>query len=367
VKQRGFSLIEFALVAGVLAVTGSIALVSLVKGPNQAREEEVKAAIHKIQIALERYAVDSGGFYPVFLVGAERDSNILQCYRNLSGNGVTQFPPITPFAAGRNGGWPGQPGGGVVMDALLEGYYLSEYPVNPFARPDSGMWHSMAVDGWRLGMYPYGGLHGDKMFDLGFGWGDTPQTDFVLTNVENIDENQARNSGGASDPDNDAPGNFYYHPVFYDELPVFVHSTYASDRMHDNDWRNRNSPLLSEKVVGYYLYGYGGPGARESFEEGGQDYFNRMPFPREMSPAVKNQYEMFDCATPDTTVDAENQKRVETTGYPASEFDPWTGAWPYGRDPFRSEVQGMRSGPDGVNDWVIIEVTSFINVIQDQG
>jgi hypothetical protein len=252
------------------------------------------------------------------------------------------------------------------MDALLEGYYLSEYPVNPFARRDSGMWHSMAVDGWRLGTYPYGGLHGDKMFDLGFGWGDTPQTDFFLYTTEGIDENRARISSGVSDPDNDAPGNFYYHPVFYDELPVLVHATCEWDRMSGISQGIHQSPVRSEKVIGYYLYGYGGPGPKDSFEEGGLDFFNRMPFPRQVLPETRTQYDLLSDVLCDTTVGPHNQTRVETTGYPASEFDPWTGAWPYGRDPYRSEVQGMRSGPDGVNDWVIIEVTSFINVDQDQ-
>jgi type II secretory pathway pseudopilin PulG len=74
-----------------IAIITAIALPPLVRERIADREAEVKANIHQIQIALERYAVDSGGFYPQYLVGAERSSNILQCYLD-SGPSSSSWP-----------------------------------------------------------------------------------------------------------------------------------------------------------------------------------------------------------------------------------------------------------------------------------
>jgi hypothetical protein len=56
---------------------------------------------------------------------------------------------------------------------------------------------------------------------------------------------------------------------------------------------------------------------------------------------------------------SQNQKRVETTGYPSAEYDPWTAAYPDGIDPNNPTDNHLKSGSDGILDWVIIEVGSF--------
>jgi hypothetical protein len=240
------------------------------------------------------------------------------------------------------------------------------------------MWNSSSINNTGMtGVYPYGGLHGDKMFDLGFGWGDTPCTDFVLYTTEAIEEQEAQGDPNVySDPDLDSPGNFYYHPIFNDLIPVYFHyaANYGAVHMAINDWSNYG--ILSDEVAGYMLYGYGAAGDRDSLVEGGLDYFNRMPV-RDNLPdhgdGTPNKIATFPVPVLYTEVGAGGagtgslQERVETTGYPSQEYDPWTAAYADGINPNTpGEIDTFRkSGADGVLDWVIIEVSSGVDIKSD--
>lgn len=372
-NESGFTLIELLVVIVIIGILAAIALPNFIKARNKAREAEVKSNIHAIQIALERYAVDTGGVYPPFLVGAERNSNIIKMSIDLAGNGVSQFPVHgnTPFCKTADPAMAiGPYGERMLMDPLIQFGYLSEFPVNPFARRDTGMWNTSSINQTGMtGVYPYGGEHGDKMFDLGFGWGDTPETDFVLYTTESIEEAEAQGSDTVfSDPDLDSPGNFYYHPIFNDLIPVYFHyaANYGAVHLGMQDWSNIG--ITSDETAGYLLYGYGAAGDRDSLVEGGLDYFNRMPERTDL-PDESEIPDFLGGDILDTSVGAGGglQERVETTGYPSQEYDPWTASFADGINPQEPGVidQYRKSGADGVLDWVIIEVSSGVDIKSD--
>lgn len=373
-NQSGFTLIELLVVIVIIGILAAIALPNFIKARNKAREAEVKSNIHAIQIALERYATDSGGVYPPFLVGGERNSNILWCSIDDFNNGTfpnadwptmsfVGFPlGITPYAIVApkdiDGNMNGPYNGYDVLDgdALLCYGYLAQYPKNPFARKDAGLWNANSIGGTEMtGLFPYGGLHGDIMFDLGFGWGDAPQTDFVLYTTERLEENDP---DVVADPDLDAPGNFFYHPMFSDGVPVYFHTQHLWQAISGD---TSVQGIYGEDVMGFYLYGYGAPGDRDSIVEGGQDVFNRMPggfilkapeqppFPD--SSATYGQIPYHNVAGGD-------QARVQCTGYNSSEYDPYTGAFPDGINPRDAEELTFKSGSDGIQDWVVIVVAA---------
>ena len=271
--------------------------------------------------------------------------------------GITPYSIVAPKDI--DGNLNGPYGGYDVLDgdALLIYGYLAQYPRNPFARKDSGLWNANAIGGTTMtGIFPYGGHHGDKMLDLGFGWGDAPQTDFVFYTTEMLEENDP---DVVADPDLDGPGNFYYHPMFSDGVPVFFHTQHLLQSLLNPG--NRAQGIYGEDVMGFYLYGYGAPGDRDSLVEGGQDLFNRMPAgfiigpsPQPPFPDSSDDYG----PVPYHAVGDPSQERMQTTGYNSSEYDPYTGAYPDGINPRDPEDLTFKSGSDGIQDWVVIVVAA---------
>lgn len=96
-----FAAVIVIIVVGVL-VPGYIFLKS------GARRGEAKASLHEIQKAVERFAVDTGGTYPEYLIG---------------GSAPAGDDPKNPYAQ--------------TSDALLRKGYLTAYPRNPFDVPQT--------------------------------------------------------------------------------------------------------------------------------------------------------------------------------------------------------------------------------------
>ncbi len=385
-NERGFKLIELIIAIAVLSVIAALALPSFVKAREKSRENEVKRNLHIIQVALERYGTDHEQHFPPFLIGGEADYNIVKSHIDPRYTNAARIKSgVTPFAKRRDESLADREYCALTMDPLIFYGYIKAYPQNPFADRVTRSWHAaLGEDEWDLsGRFPYGGLYGDRMFDLGFGYGDTPQTDFILSGAEIKQEAMDDGETCFADPDLDAPGNFFYEPFFNDERPVYLHylaeyniiySGHPPDVVYqalDNNWRKDSlkeeylCPFYSSRPYFYILYSYGSPRERKKGQGKGWDVFNRMP-DNTVEPygKFKNIAEIIHdddglglTLFIDSAVEgSEKQRRVETTGYSScAMYDPWTGAFMDGVNPDDPGVKYKQSGGDGILDWIISE------------
>jgi len=115
---RGFTLIELLVVITIIGILAAIALPNYIRAKEKAKETEVKANLHNIQLSLERYMTDQGE-YPHYLLGGDIDG-----WHNWHSkwDGINNEP---------------MPGGRMasndrVQDPLIEYDYITSYPRNPF-------------------------------------------------------------------------------------------------------------------------------------------------------------------------------------------------------------------------------------------
>jgi len=128
-KERGFTLIELLVVITIIGILAAIALPNYIKAKDKAKEAELKANIHTIQVAIERYEVDSGR-YPSFLLGGDTEGWHKWHLAKDQAN-----PPID------------QPSNNLVQDVLVQYGYIDSYPKNPFVDDGMAIIQSTAANG----------------------------------------------------------------------------------------------------------------------------------------------------------------------------------------------------------------------------
>lgn len=295
--NRGFTLIELLVVMVILGILVALALPNYIRARDKAKETQVKSGIRIIQLAIERYAADNGGYYPTVVLGGDQLFNVASMdggpYASIYRYSCNDIQPFEsgfldydnepfdlvdcqtnhPFCIDPSLGPP--PGYGTIkspwnepnhtgvdrdicMDMLLLFGYLSEYPKNPFMLPRfSGTWAAGSPYNLWYGGFSVGGRYGNIMFDLGFGRGEAFNSDFWAN-----DSSGYRQQFGP--PNLDVPGEFAYHPVFCDGETVQAHIRALVDPNSSAGAR-----IPSHAVCGYTLVAFG------SVKTLGMDYYHR--------------------------------------------------------------------------------------------
>jgi len=129
-KDKGFTLIELLVVITIIGILAAIALPNYIKAKDKAREAEVKANVHTIQIALERYSTDNSGQYPKMIWGGnEKGWTPIQGVGN-----KTMWQHVEYDAAADNNTAARPP-----FDPLIQLGYMNSYPRNAFLNDGEGV------------------------------------------------------------------------------------------------------------------------------------------------------------------------------------------------------------------------------------
>jgi len=99
-NAKGFTLIELMIVVVIIGILAAIAIPNFISMQDRAKESSVKANMHSVQLAIEDFAVQNDGTYPV----AADDAAVMA---NLPNNVYPPNPFNTAAAMAMN--WGGAP------------------------------------------------------------------------------------------------------------------------------------------------------------------------------------------------------------------------------------------------------------------
>src|SRR3989304_1341263 len=134
-REKGFTLIELLVVITIIGILAAIALPNYIKAKNKAKEAEVKANCHTIQIALERYMTDNNE-YPHYLLGGDIDG-WLNWHSKWDGVNDMLISYTRDTASNER-----------VQDPMIEYDYITSYPFNPFVGDGQIIIRQTSVEGF---------------------------------------------------------------------------------------------------------------------------------------------------------------------------------------------------------------------------
>ena len=75
-NSKGFTLIELMIVVVIIGILAAIAIPNFISMQDRAKEGSVKANMHTVQLAIEDFAVQNDGTYPVAADDAAVEANL---------------------------------------------------------------------------------------------------------------------------------------------------------------------------------------------------------------------------------------------------------------------------------------------------
>ena len=250
INDNGFTFIEFLIATCLIGIFLVFLISCAAPYANKAREAEVKANIHTIQIALERYAVDHDGAYPKMIWGGDEKS-----WSRVKGTGCRTMWEHEPFN-GENEETAHPP-----LDPLVDIGYMKSYPKNPFLTEEKALERIIRLTGKESAVpgdgdprFGFNGMHmGNVLEDPKYLW----SSPFNPTRIQNtLADNGEKSNAKMINP------NSKFNPLYsMGGIPEPIENHWTSEldvRVYKKGTKNTKRDTVSAFWPGQFFYRSGG-------------------------------------------------------------------------------------------------------------